>query len=112
MTSEVAPFDVVVVPFPYSDRLAEKRRPALIVSSASLHREGYVWIAMITGAGKAHRTGDLAVGDLATAGLPGNSIVRTAKLATMEPDRILKRIGSLARPERAALRTAIAGFLG
>jgi hypothetical protein len=28
---KIEPFDVVVVAFPYSDRLAEKRRPSLVV---------------------------------------------------------------------------------
>ena len=32
--------DVVVVPFPYADRLAEKRRPALVVSGPQLARFG------------------------------------------------------------------------
>ena len=30
------PFDIVVVPFPYADRLAEKRRPALVISNRKL----------------------------------------------------------------------------
>jgi mRNA interferase MazF len=29
-------FDIVVVPFPYADRLAEKRRPALVISNRRL----------------------------------------------------------------------------
>ena len=63
----VAPFDVIVVPFPYSERLAEKRRPALVVSNARLHREGYLWIVMITGAGKQKRAG-VAAPDLPPCG--------------------------------------------
>ena len=111
MASEVAPFDVVVVPFPYSDQLAEKRRPALVVSNERLHRDGFVWIVMITGAGKERRTGDLPVRDLAAAGLPGASMVRTSKIATIEPNRIVRRIGSLAKSERTAVERAVAGFL-
>jgi len=43
------PFEIVVVPFPYTDRMAEKRRPALVVSNAELAaRFGRVWVAMIT----------------------------------------------------------------
>ena len=106
------PFDVVVVPFPTSDRLAEKRRPALIVSSAALHAEGYVWLAMITGAAKERRKGDVMVRDLADAGLPGPSMVRTVKIATVEPDRILRRIGRLGRGERTAVKKAVAGWWG
>lgn len=105
-------FDVVIVPFPYSERLAEKRRPALVISGESLHREGYVWLAMITGAAKERRTGDVLIRDLAAAGLPGASMVRTAKIATVEPERVLRKIGSLARAEQAAVKKAVAGFLG
>jgi mRNA interferase MazF len=111
-TSEgVAPFDIVVVPFPYSDQLAEKRRPALVISNDRLHSQGFVWIAMITGAGKDHRVGDLVIKDRASAGLPGSSMVRALKIATIEPARIVRRIGTLARTERAAVRKAVAGFL-
>jgi mRNA-degrading endonuclease toxin of MazEF toxin-antitoxin module len=31
-----APFDVVVVPFPTAGRLAEKRRPAIVISAPDL----------------------------------------------------------------------------
>ena len=36
------PFDIVVVPFPYADRLAEKRRPALVISNRKLAAHGLV----------------------------------------------------------------------
>ena len=45
-----AAFDIVVVPFPYADRLAEKRRPALVISGTRLAPYGLVWVAMITSA--------------------------------------------------------------
>ena len=67
---------------------------------------------MITGAGKVKRAGDLAIRDLAGAGLPGASMVRAAKIATIEPERIVRRIGKLARGERAAVRQAVVGFVG
>jgi mRNA interferase MazF len=102
---------VIVVPFHCSERLAEKRRPALVVSNERLHREGYLWIAMITGAGKTAVDGDVPVRDLAAASLPGASIVRTSKLATIEPERIQRRIGSLAGRERAAVKRALLAFL-
>jgi mRNA interferase MazF len=101
----------VVVPFPDSDQLAEKRRPAVVVSSDYLHRDGYAWIAMVTGAGKSGRLGDVGITDLRHAGLPGASMVRTSKLATIEPGRIVRRIGSLAPGERGAVGKAIAAFL-
>src|ERR1041385_383118 len=42
------PFDIVVVPFPYADRLAENRRPALVISNRKLAGHGLIWVAMIT----------------------------------------------------------------
>jgi len=113
VTSNATPnsWDVIIVPFPYSERLAEKRRPALVVSGDKLHQDGFVWIVMITGAGKPPRNGDLIIGDLASTGLPGASMVRTSKLATVEPDRILRRTGNLASGERANISKAIQDFL-
>lgn len=112
MTSEsFQPWDLVVVPFPYSERLAEKRRPALVVSGERLHSVGFLWIAMVTGAGKRRQDGDIGIDDLAAAGLPGASMVRTSKLTTVEPERILRKIGALSVLQREEVRASIAGFL-
>ena len=44
-------FEVVVVPFLYADKLAEKRRPALVVSADAFDRKhGVLWVVMITSA--------------------------------------------------------------
>ena len=95
-TSEAyAPFDVVVVPFPYSDRLAEKRRPALVVSGPPLDGFGVLWLAMITSAENSAWACDVSIVDLARAGLPAASVVRPAKIACVDPDRVLRRAGVL-----------------
>ena len=112
MTSDpFRPWDVVVVPFPYSERLAEMRRPALVVSGERLHAAGFIWLAMITGAGKRQLDGDIGIDDLAAAGLPGASMVRTSKLTTVEPERILRTIGALSVQERKEVKAQIAGFM-
>jgi mRNA interferase MazF len=107
-----APFDVVVVPFPYADRLAEKRRPALVISNRKLAVHGLVWVAMITSADNEPWSSDIPVADLKRAGLPAPSVVRPAKIACIEPGRIDRRIGRL---DKAAAKTAsqkLRGFLG
>ena len=66
-TSEAArfdPFDVVIVPFPYADRLAEKRRPALVISNRKLALHGVIWVAMITSAENERWSTDVAITDL------------------------------------------------
>ena len=104
----IAPFDVVVVSFPYSDRLAEKRRPALVVSASPLN-EGLdrLWVAMITSAGGRLIHGDLEVANLTSAGLPAASILRASKLATIDRDRVLRTAGRLDAKDRTAAIEAL-----
>jgi mRNA interferase MazF len=101
-------YDVVVVPFPYSDRLAEKRRPALVVSNPALaHRHGRVWVAMITTA-PADQLGDTTIADLAPTGLPAPSTLRAGKIATIEAARVLRKIGTLSEADANLARQALA----
>ena len=104
----LAPFDVVVVPFPYSDTLAEKRRPAVVVSVSGLEADlGLLWLAMVTSAPGALRMGDARVTDLAAAGLAVPCRVRAAKLATLDRPRIVRRTGALSPGDAAALASAL-----
>jgi mRNA interferase MazF len=113
-TSEGATFaawDIVVVPFPYVDRLAEKRRPALVVSTPRLAAFGVVWVAMITSAENERWSCDVAIRDAVRAGLPAPSVVRPAKLACIDPARILRRAGKLDRKTAREVAERLAGFL-
>jgi mRNA interferase MazF len=77
--------DVIKVPFPYTDRATRQSRPALVVSIGSIeenHR--LLWVAMITSAENRGWPGDVTVNDLEQAGLPAPSVIRTAKIATIE----------------------------
>src|ERR1700712_3034084 len=105
-------FDVVVVPFPYADRLAEKRRPALVISNRKLAPFGLIWVAVITSADKAPWSCDVAIADLARAGLPAPSVVRVAKIACIEPARIERRAGRLDKATAKAVAQKLKGFLG
>ena len=53
------PWDVVVVPFPFTERAAAKRRPALIISKKSFNRNGHSIMAMITSAWHQDWPGDV-----------------------------------------------------
>lgn len=100
------------MPFPYADRLAEKRRPALVISSRRLTPFGLVWVAMITSADNAPWPCDVTIADLARAGLPAASVVRTAKIACIEPARIERRAGRLDKAAAKAVAQKLNGFLG
>lgn len=88
-------YDIVVVPFPSSDQLAEKRRPALVISGPALAQYGLLWIAMITSASNSPWNCDVPIGNLSRAGLPAPSVVRPAKIACIEHSRIVRRAGRL-----------------
>ncbi len=107
-----APGDIVVVPFPYSDRLAEKRRPALVVSNARLAEQGFVWLAMITSARHSALPHDAPIVDLALAGLPAPCVVRPTKIVTVEPSRIVRKAGRLRGKETAHALAAVRAFVG
>lgn len=111
-TSEsFAAYDVVIVPFPYVDRLAEKRRPALVISSAALTDFGVLWVAMITSAANDPWNCDVQITDLERAGLPAPSVVRPAKIACIEPGRIVRRAGALDARNASLVATRLGGFL-
>lgn len=77
--------DVIKVPFPYTDRATRQSRPALVVSSGGIEdAHGLLWVVMITSAENRGWPGDVRVADLAAAGLPVPSVIRTAKIATIE----------------------------
>jgi mRNA interferase MazF len=77
--------DVVRVPFPYTDKATRQHRPALVVSHGDLgESQPLLWVAMITSAENRRWPDDQAIDDLAQAGLPSPSVVRPAKIATIE----------------------------
>jgi len=102
-----AEWSIVTVPFPYADRDAVKARPALVVPTARFHQAtGLSWVLMITSALHVPWDGDFAIADLAKAGLRTPSIVRTAKIATVDIAR-LRVIGTLAVEQRATIHDVV-----
>ena len=105
-------FDVVVVPFPFTDRAATKRRPALVLSDRSAFNAGigHVVLAMITSASHSDWPLDVALSDLHAAGLTSASVVRM-KLFTLDERLILRKAGSLASADRKAVAAALRKLL-
>lgn len=107
-------FDVVVVPFPFTDRQSDKRRPALVISDRgrfNLPAQHSV-MAMITSAAadKTLWPLDTAISDLAATGLPVPSLVRM-KLFTLDHRLVLRRCGQLAAADRSAVSQALSRLL-
>lgn len=87
--------DVVKVPFPYTDRSTRQHRPALVISTDDLETvHGLLWVLMITSAENRGWPGDIAIPRHGAAGLPAPSVIRTAKIATIDA-RDATRLGRL-----------------
>jgi mRNA interferase MazF len=104
-------FDVVVVPFPFVDRPVQKRRPVAILSNRSFHDgHQHILACMITTGANSAWPSDIAITDLEAAGLSHHSILRW-KVFTLPSSLIIRRIGRLAEPDRAALALTQATML-
>jgi mRNA interferase MazF len=108
-------WDIVKVPFPYTDRPVRQHRPALVVAAGEIESaHGLLWLVMITTAKNRGWPGDVTISELRVAGLPAPSIVRPAKIATIAAHDA-ERLGMLPLPDRTAvtsyLRRALAAVL-
>lgn len=104
------PFDVVVVPFPFTDRETERRRPALVVSSPTFNAtHDQSILAMITSAG-GDWPSDMAIRDWREAGLSVPCKIRL-KLFTLDDALILRKAGALSERDADAVRDSLVRYL-
>lgn len=105
------PGEVVVVPFPFTDRQAPKRRPALVLSDATAFQIGHSVMAMITSRGNPPWPLDVWIRDGKAAGLSAASVVRM-KLFTLDNRLILRKAGNLAAQDAKTVAANLEILLG
>jgi mRNA-degrading endonuclease toxin of MazEF toxin-antitoxin module len=104
-------WDVVKVPFPYTDRPVREYRPALTVAAGDLAQtRGLLWVLMITSAANRRWPEDVVISNQRTTGLPAPSVVRCAKIATIETAQA-QAIGKLPPKDRRRVARQIAASL-
>jgi mRNA interferase MazF len=107
----LAAFDVVVLPFPFTDRDAIKRRPALVVSQVACNQaQEHSVLAMITSAEQSAWAYDYSVVDWETVGLPKPCVVRF-KLFTLDHRLVIRRLGRLSEADQKQLKERWSGLL-
>lgn len=105
-------FDVVRVPFPFTDRQATRNRPSLVISDRASFNEParHSVMAMITSVEHSSWPLDVRVGDLVAAGLPHESMVRF-KLFTLDHRLVRGRLGRLGPEDELAVAEALRTLL-
>ena len=104
--------DIVLVPFPFTDQSATKKRPAVVISSTSYHRaKPDLLIMAVTSQSRPTAAGELHVKDWQGAGLLKPSAVKPV-ITTIERTLVLKRLGRLNDADQQALRRTIASIIG
>jgi mRNA interferase MazF len=115
LNGAIAPWDIVRVDFPFTDRAGTRRRPALVIAApVATDAFGVLWVLMITSAAGERWPLDVPVSDIRLGGLSHACVVRVSKVTTLD-ERLAARIGELSRPDRvvveAGLRTLLSAVL-
>ncbi len=105
--------DVVLVPFPFTDQSATKRRPAVIVSSGAYHRirRDLIILAITSQVRPATAVGEVTMVHWKEAGLLKPSVLKPV-LATIERRLVLRKLGHLESEDRHALQGIFQQILG
>lgn len=99
--------DVVVVPFPFVDRVGNKHRPSAILSGRDFNAaNGHSICAMITTAARTRWPSDIAIADLASAGLLRACVLRW-KLFTLPNELILRQTGKIVGDDLKRVATTL-----
>ena len=103
---------VILVPFPFTDQTASKKRPAVVVSSKSYNdaRPDIIVMAITSQMRAASGSGDLQLDEWQEAGLLKPSAVKPV-IATLEQSMVSKVLGALVDSDQAQLRKMISEVL-
>lgn len=104
------PWDILLVPFPFTDKVERKRRPAVVLSTRDYNETGFVIVAMITTARRLEWPSDTPITDLAQAGLPRASVVRLS-LSTLDTFLVQGKLGCLAGVDRERVLAAMQAII-
>ena len=103
-------FDIVAVPFPFTDRDATKRRPALVISNALFNKQhDQLVLAMITTATDSVWPSDVSLNNWQKAGLKVACHFRL-KLFTLDQSLVLKTIGHLSPQDIKSVQVVLAKY--
>ena len=104
--------DVILVPFPFSNQSAVKKRPAIVISSNAYNKisSDVVIMAITSQTEKTIGIGECLIKDWQNAGLLKSSAIKPA-ISTIEQPLVLKKLGSLSRGDFISIENALKEIL-
>jgi mRNA interferase MazF len=99
--------DIVLIPFPFTDLLGNKKRPAIILIESEL----FIAVCFISSQISYINEYDFHLYPNDTNHLKKESLVKLNKLATIDKDLVIGKIGSLSENEIEILNSNLRGIL-
>lgn len=105
--------DVILVPFPFTDQTATKKRPAIVISSKNYNsvRPDIILMAVTSQLRASAAFGEVWLTDWEAAGLLKPSAAKPV-LTTIEHSLIIKRLGRLTGSDIDRLKGALSQIIG
>lgn len=103
-------WDIILVPFPFTDLASSKKRPCLVISPDEYNKGSDILISFITSKlDREKRLGDYEIEKWEKSKLPKPSMLRM-KFATIDKSIVVKKIGSLEEPDISKFQEKIMQF--
>ncbi|MBT7555739.1 type II toxin-antitoxin system PemK/MazF family toxin [Candidatus Woesearchaeota archaeon] len=104
--------DIVTIPFPYVEGKKGKVRPTLLVSNAIQGEKQYFYVVMITSKkGKNNIKGDIVIDNINDCGLIVPSIIRCSRIATLDQNMIVNKVGKMPTEFSELTNETVKGFI-
>lgn len=104
------PWEIVLIPFPYTNLTSSKRRPAVVISPESYNSGLDIMLLFLTSNLKSElKEGDCLLNEWQEAGLPKPSKTRM-KIMTLDKDFVIKKIGEIQSLDRGMLKQTLQNF--
>ncbi len=102
--------DLILIPFPFSDLSAAKKRPVIAVTSPDAYGD-FIALAVTSRPQTDHGIA-VTPADLTDGSLPLSSWIRTDRVVTLNASLVVKRIGRISKVVVTAALTRLCAFVG
>ena len=98
--------DLILIPFPFTDLSGNKNRPAVVLVSTELD----ITVSFITSQTKWQEKYDIVLQPSNSNGLKVKSLIRLTKLATIDKDLVIGKLGYLDESELKKINKNLSGL--